>query len=151
MSEDNLKEKEPKLTPEEQEVQDANDRRIADYAKLSKKEVNKLVREIIENQVFTDRHIGTGGDLTMIFMGMLFLNTVQRKAFQANPPGMIYAYYKDQMPRSINGYPCFMGFHVISKEDTEVVWKKVYALDDAIKDVLDDDNSEPSAQETLFE
>lgn len=141
----------PKLTPEEQEAKDASDRKIADYAKLTTKEVNKLVRDIIENSVFTDRHIGAGGDMGMIFMGMLFLNDVQSKAFRDNPPGMIYAYYKDQMPRSCNGYPCFMGFNVISKDDAERVWKKVYDLDTAMKEMLSDDDSEPSEQATLFE
>jgi len=156
MSDKNTKESVGKatLTPEEQAAQDERDSHIADYKKMSKKEINTLVNEIISNQVFTDRHLGPGADVQMVFMGLVFLNNVQRKAIANNPPGMIYAYYgRDQFPSSINGYPCFSSFCMISKEDAHVVWKKYDMLTKAMSEIMgEDSDGKPSTkQQELFE
>ncbi len=142
-------EEEPKLTPEEQAAKDEQDRKIADYRKMSKEDINKLVMDIIENRVFTDRHLGPGADPMMCFMGLVFLNDVQREAIRDNPPGMVYAYYSEQAPNSCNGYPIFFGFCMISKDDTVAVWKKYDMMKKAMSDIMEDED-DSTKQEGLF-
>jgi len=142
---------EKKLTPEEQAAQDEQDRKIADYRSLDKEEINALVMDIIENRVFTDRHLGPNADPMMCFMGLALLNEVQCKAIRENPPGMVYAYYKDQAPRSCNGNPIFFSFCLISKEDADVVWKKYDMMRKAMSDIMDDENVDDEKQEGMFD
>jgi hypothetical protein len=83
----------------------------------SEAELRKLAAEIIDNVVFTDRHIRKEDRdmFEMIFLPVALGDSRVRSTLQSS--GMIYEYWEKALPRSINGYPIFMGFDSVLKKD----------------------------------
>lgn len=82
-------------------------------------ELKKIVLGIIENRIFTDRHIHQNE--TQSLMGMIFMPLVLG-AFPASCPrsyldsiGLIYEYTREASPRSVNGYPIFFSCRFLNK------------------------------------
>jgi hypothetical protein len=111
--------------------------------KEREKELIQLAEDIHQGRVFTDRHIRPG-DVetmgTMIFMPLIFMEGKEIKKFQKDPPGLIYEYLNRAGPRSINGYPTFMSFRIVPKEEMsflEGYIERFRAVAQAIKGELD--------------
>lgn len=83
----------------------------------SEEELRKLAADIIDGVVFTDRHIRKQ-DRDMF--GTIFLPVSlgdSRVHMTLQSSGMIYEYWSEALPRGVNGYPMFMGFHAVLKKD----------------------------------
>lgn len=120
----------------------------AQYKNMSNADVNKLAKDILNSAVFTDRHIHPNDIsrmMTMIFPVFSFMGTEDTISYDKNPPGMVYEYYGEEMPRGVNGYPMFLSAHMCSKDATKRVWEKVTAMEEALKAVMGDeeDDGEP--------
>lgn len=55
-------------------------------------------------------------------------------------PGMIYEYFSEAGPRSVNGYPTFVSLHMVSQEDAIKVWEKYELIKKAVEGVTKHDN-----------
>ena len=91
---------------------------VPDY---SPEEFKKFVRNVLDNKVFLHVQIDNPSLLGMVFMpiglggfGQLDVDTI----------GMIYEFYDQAMPRSVNGYPCFATCRFINKTD----WEKAHRI-----------------------
>jgi hypothetical protein len=83
----------------------------------SEEELRKLAAEIVDNVVFTNRHIRLQ-DKEML--GMIFLPIMlgdSRVIATVRAAGLIYEYYDKALPRSCNGYPFFMSFDSVLAKD----------------------------------
>ncbi len=105
----------------------------------SLEEKKNLVKALLGNNVFTDRHFRNEDEakrlLPLVFM------PVALGAFSMWPEevlkdiGLIYQYMDKAGQRAINGYPMFMAFEVLNRADTLEVFKayeEVAALTDMV-------------------
>ena len=84
-------------------------------------ELRQLALDMMGGSIFTDRHINPNDKdvLPSIFMPLFFMNKEQLAEFEARDVNMIYEHMSKAESRSINGYPIFMSFQFLDKEDTE--------------------------------
>ena len=126
----------------------------AQYQSMSNADVNKLAKEILNNRVFTDRHVHPADAqrmMKLVFPVFSFIGTEETIAYDKNPPGMIYEYYGVEMPRSINGYPMFMSVRMCSQDDAKRVWEKVTAMEEALKAVMEDEEDDGEQEATAMD
>ena len=112
--------------------------------KLTDDEINALAEDIYRDRVFTSNHVRQG-DLNMlpvIFMPLAFADRKIIEKMQNDAPGMIYEHFREAGPRSVNGYPTFVSFHIVSKEDAKKVWGKVEQIKKAVCGVISNDSTE---------
>jgi hypothetical protein len=100
-------------------------------------ELKQLARDIVNNLVFTDKHIPEEQRIKMIpsvFMPIVFLDEKQSKSILDMKVSMFYEYYDKATPRSINGYPIFASMRMLIEDEERFVWdfheKYKKALDD---------------------
>ena len=79
--------------------------------------LKELAWNIATDQVFTSRHCRNMVEVTMCFPVLLMMELCDRKFLAANPPGLIWAAYKDAGPRAVNGLPMFWSAQFLSPED----------------------------------
>jgi|ERR1043166_2333163 hypothetical protein len=102
---------------------------------LSADELNTLVRDFVAGRVFTNAHVRDPHLLGTIFMPLGL------GAFSGVPPeklatvGMIYEYMDRAGPRSINGYPMFLSFRVLSVGDASRLFAMAKKMEEAMKAV----------------
>jgi len=92
--------------------------------------------DIVENAVFTDRHLHENdvNVVRLVFMPIMFgaLEDVN-----IDELGMVYEYYSKSFSRSINGYPMFFSFGMLNKEDAEITWRFVQEIEIQRQEFLD--------------
>ena len=106
--------------------------------KLTDDEINALAEDIYRDRVFTSDHLRQG-DLNMlpvIFVPLVFADKKMIEKMQKDAPGMIYEHFSEAGPRSVNGYPTFFSFHIVSQEDAKKVWEKVEQIKKAVCGVI---------------
>lgn len=111
--------------------------------KMTDDEINSLAEDIYRDRVFTSNHVRPG-DLNMlpvIFVPLVFADKKFIEMMQKDAPGMIYEHFSEAGPRSVNGYPTFFSFHIVSQEDAKKVWEKVEQIKKAVGEVIKHDNS----------
>lgn len=86
-------------------------------------DLKQLSKDITSNLVFTSFMINPHDNhlLGSIFMPLSFLDEQQRKEMVDRNVYVIYEYYSESLPRSINGYPTFASFRSLSKDESMVV------------------------------
>lgn len=113
------------------------------------KELNRLARDIVQQQVFLSVYIREADMqmLGMIFMPLGLGALADMSEAEVNDIGVVYEYYDKAGPRSVNGYPIFFSCHIISRQDWEYVVKKVDGMREAMKAIMGevDDEAVPSA------
>lgn len=84
----------------------------------SEEELKQIAKDIVDRKVFTDRDLRNpaleGDMLGMIFMPVLLMPNPG--AFVADA-GLLFEYWDQAGPRSINGYPIFFSVRKIIKKD----------------------------------
>jgi hypothetical protein len=107
----------------------------------SEEELKKLAQEIVDGKVFTDRDLRKGdeGSLPMVFMVICLMENAG--AFVADA-GLLYEYWDQAGPRSINGYPCFFSVRKIIKKDMPALehyvkfyWEAKKRIEQELKDM----------------
>lgn len=116
-------------------------------------ELKKIAKDILDEKIFTDRHIRDKNLISSIFMVVHFLGAIPKdstahKAAEIeddyqdimNNLGMLYEYYDKANHMSINSYPTFFSVRMLNKEDTVKVWeyydKIKTAVDKALESVV---------------
>lgn len=110
----------------------------------SEEELKKLAQEIVDGKVFTDRDMRKGDQqggfmLQMIFMPLALMENVG--AFVADA-GLLYEYWDQAGPRSINGYPMFFSVRKIIRKDMPALehyvkfyWEAKKRIEQELKDM----------------
>ena len=118
--------------------------------KHTDEELKILARDIYMGKVFTDRDFASKADatnlMTSVFMPLLFMGTEAFDKLRANPPSLIYEYYDQAGPRSINGYPFFVSCHMIWKEDFDRMMVFLKAFTEAEKAIIGQ-SPDPASQD----
>lgn len=95
---------------------------MAKKKKLTRaEELKQLALDIHHGLVFTSGNIKPGDLLTMVFMPLAMMNPKQYERFLAKEPWALYEYYEKAMRMGVNGYPMFMSFSVLTREETKIV------------------------------
>jgi len=97
-------------------------------------ELTEIAKGIHNNTIFCDLHIAEnelGSELGFIFLPIMF---------GAKPPfevGMVYSYrgVKTEMPRAVNGYPCFSSVYFLNVKEADLVKEKLKQIEDKLKKV----------------
>jgi len=93
----------------------------------------ELARDFRAGHVFTDRHLRSLDDLTMVFMPLIFADQSLLDRLAQEPPGMFYEHLSQAGPRSVNGYPCFFSVKALSIDDTSALMAMIKTLESAEK------------------
>ena len=105
------------------------------------KELKKIAMGYMEGTVFSDRHIHESDALGMIPIIFMPIGLMEKKDFQElldDGMNMIYEEMDKAGPRSVNGYPMFMSFQFLTKE--EVVRLAMFV--DDLKDFVEKDRED---------
>lgn len=103
-------------------------------------ELKQLAIDIVDGKVFTDQHISQSQKhmLGQVFMPLLLGGVDELRAHdKLGDLGLIYEYYSEAGPLSINGMPTFTSLNFLSITDTlrmSVFYKEYYALKEQFKD-----------------
>jgi len=86
--------------------------------KRSPEELNTLVKDILSNQVFLSAQLRDMSMLTLVFLPLMGMEVddADTERFK-NELGVLYGYYKDALPRSINGSPVFPIVSALCRQD----------------------------------
>lgn len=92
-------------------------------AEHSEVDLKKIAMDIVDGHIFTDRSVdaGDGNILASIFMPIALGAFAEESKEDLEQIGMIYEYMSEAGPRSINSYPMFMSFAMLSKPQTKQV------------------------------
>lgn len=87
--------------------------------RLSEEEIRELARKLHHGHLFTDRHLRSPNELTMVFMVVGFMDRDQiEKLFKDYGENlMIYEELDKAGPRSVNGLPMFMSAKFVHEDD----------------------------------
>ena len=111
-------------------------------------ELKKLVRDIVEGQVYTSRVTPTE-NLTMVWMPVLCM---EKEAYEElreklGAKGFMYEYLNKSLPRSINGCPIFPSFSYVTSEEAEWIDERYEAVQKALGATLEDPEAVPAVPE----
>lgn len=96
-------------------------------------ELKDLAMAIVKNEVFTNCHLDTPSDISIVFMPLAFgLNLPEE---DLNDVGMVYEYNSKAGPRSVNGYPVFTSLNLLNKADFKKVNEKINEINQALSSV----------------
>ncbi len=117
---------------------------ISDIKKLTDDEINALAEDIYRERVFTSNHIRQGdlGMLPSIFMPLVFADKKLSEELRKAAPGMIYEHLSEAGHLSVNGYPIFVSFHIVSQEDEKKVWEKFERIKKSVGEALKHENTD---------
>lgn len=103
---------------------------------MTDEEVNEFAKRIYRNEVFTSWMIHKGEEhlIDCIFMPLIFMDDVTRKQLQAEKITHFWAEMSEAGPRSINGYPIFMGMGTLTQSDSERIHAKFLAIRELLGD-----------------
>jgi len=123
-----------KENPKENENKDE----IQKIKKLTDDEINALAEDIYRERIFTSNHIrqeDLENLLPSIFIPLVFAGKNGIEEIQKAAPGMIYEHLSEAGPISVNGYPIFFSFHLVSQEDAKKVWVKFEQIKKAVSEI----------------
>jgi hypothetical protein len=88
-------------------------------------ELKQLAIDIVDNKVFTDRHLrdGESTNVYMVFMPIALGAFKDMTDEQKKGIGLLYEYYDKAGPRSFNGYPIFMSVQILSVDEYQIMVK----------------------------
>lgn len=87
----------------------------------SNEEIKKLAVDIAEGKVFTSAQIENVEDYPMIFLPLILGALKDKSKEDLQKIGLMYEYIDKAMPRSINGYPIFSSFNLLSQEEFKIL------------------------------
>jgi hypothetical protein len=102
------------------------------HVPMTDEEIKKLAEDMYKGFVFTDRHLNSVDELSMVFLPLALAGKELIGELQKMPTGMIYEYIDKAGPMGVNGMPMFTSFRVVSMEDT----KKIFEYYNKIKEAV---------------
>lgn len=116
----------------------------------SDSELKVLASDIFDGKIFTNRHLPNDGldNMEMVFMPIALGAFSKLTDEECNDIGLIYEYLDKASPRSVNGYPTFMSFHVLNVREFEKMSKYYIEYKDLKEQFLAQSN-EPATTKPL--
>ena len=84
---------------------------------LTEQEIKTLAKRMYANEIFTSMQVREENLLQMIFMPLMFMDTVARRQMVEDDITHFYSEMKDASPRGINGYPMFMSVATLTRTE----------------------------------
>jgi len=108
----------------------------SEYVRKSNAEIRELALACRSGTVFGSwmMHESDMNLLPNVFMPILFMSDIQRKALVRDEVIHFYGMIADAAPRAINGMPIFFGMRMLNKEDTQRLSAAMKALDAFMSD-----------------
>jgi len=108
----------------------------------TEEQLNQLARDTVAEKIFWGSYIPEKGipekeavqTIRMVFMPIAFMDEPEPEELEKI--GDFFEYMEKAGPRSVNGYPCFMSFNILSKHDFPLFWEKLKKLYAAIDGAL---------------
>ena len=102
-------------------------------------DLKQLAVDIFEGKVFTSwmiRKQDFPNSVSMVFMPLIFAEKESLQDMTKQGIVELYEYMDKALPRSVNGYPCFMSFRGLKKEDCLALTKHMKKLEKAREKVM---------------
>lgn len=108
------------------------------YVAKPEAEIRQLALDVLAGQVFGTWSLRESdmSSVGMIFMPIMLMGDIQRKALQRDKIVHFYGHMRDSFERSINGMPMFHAVHMLNAEDTERLNKWIKRLNDVMTEEL---------------
>ena len=87
----------------------------------TEQELKQLAIDIIEGKVFGTWNLKHPEDVGSIFMGMIFLDSEQKKKLVSDNIVHFYEYLDKAGPLSVNGMPTFFNMHLLAEEEVDIL------------------------------
>ncbi|CAM3121267.1 hypothetical protein [Cupriavidus taiwanensis] len=100
---------------------------------MEPEKLKELARAYLRGEIFTDRQCQQPNDLHLAFMPIVF---GALSAFDVGTLGLIYEFWSEAGPRSINGMPTFFSMRMLNREDATTLAGYVEKLAEAEKNAL---------------
>lgn len=84
---------------------------------MSEEELRKLAVDYVEGKIFTTFHFNKHDIESGDMVGLVFMPLLLGGASFAHDAWMLYEYYSEAGPRSINGYPIFFSMRKVIQKD----------------------------------
>lgn len=119
------------------------------FPSMADEDLKVVARDILEQKIFTSNHIR---EYDMHMLGSIFIPMIFGGADQIDLEdlGIIYEYYDEAGPSSINGYPIFFSCRMMSKADSKRMWayhEKLKEMRDNMLAYVKLDDKQPEASE----
>lgn len=108
------------------------------YVSKPEAEIRRLALDVLSGQVFGTWSLKKHemNSIGMIFMPIMLMGDIQRKAIQRDGIVHFYGHMRDSFERSINGLPMFHAVHMLDAADTERLNKWIERLNDVMTEEL---------------
>lgn len=108
----------------------------------TKQELKQIAMDLLDDKIFSDRHLREGEAPTMmqmIFMPLVFMDEQQMPLFLAQRPNFIFEYTDKAGPRSVNGYPIFFSMQYLNEEESKIMFDYYDKFVETKKKLMEDD------------
>ncbi len=111
----------------------------SEYKAKPEAEIRQLALDVLSGQVFGSwqLHESERSNIGMVFMPIMLMGDIQRKAMQRDGIVHFYGHMRDSFERSINGMPMFHAVHMLDRSDTERLNKWIKRLNEVMTEDLD--------------
>lgn len=103
------------------------------YTPKTDEEIKQLALDCISDKIFTSQMCRSEEDIPMVFMVLTFTSKEMINQMIELKLSLIYEYYSEAGPRSVNGYPCFLSMKWLNVDDNNRFINKVKEINDALK------------------
>jgi len=101
--------------------------------RLTEDDLRKFVGDVLAGQIFVSSQIRNPSDVGMVFMPLLMGALANYDPESLKVIGVFYEYHEKSLPRSVNGYPCFMSVRMMHRLDWVRAWKALVAEEERKK------------------
>ena len=95
----------------------------------TEQELKEIALDIISGTIISSMTI-RDKDLSTVFMPLTFMNKNQYSKFIDQKPGVIYEYFDQALPRSVNGLPIFTSMKVLDIDECHRLVKIIKELEE---------------------
>ena len=98
----------------------------SNYVSKTDEEIKQIALDYYKQKIFCSWDIPDydASSLGMVFMPLMFMDSVARKRMITDQTMYLYEYFDKAGPRGINGMPIFMSFYILNKADVERIIAK---------------------------
>jgi hypothetical protein len=106
-------------------------------------QLKQIAVDLVDGKIFSDRHIKENSiDLRMVFMPIALGAFANFEEEDFKNIGFIFEYLSEAGPRSVNGYPGFFSFQMLTRAETE----RMFEFYDEYKNVKENFTSNHQSQ-----
>lgn len=89
---------------------------MAIFKEYTDTELKQFAIDLFDGKIFTDRHLPDGLAAHMVFMPLVFTEISQAEIEQV---GLVFEYFSEAGPRSVNGCPIFFSMRFLNREQLD--------------------------------